>query len=53
MNGVIIFNNYEILTNALEISFIFVWGLVFAVLALSLLCFFIKDNPSVYLQPFL
>lgn len=47
MNGVIILNNYEILTNALEISFIFVWGLVFAVLALSLLCFFIKDNPSI------
>lgn len=47
MNGVIILNSYETLTNASEIFFVFVWGLVFAVLALGLLCLFIKDNPSI------
>lgn len=47
MDGVIILNSYETLTNASGISFVFVWGLVFAVLTLGLLYLFIKDNPSI------
>lgn len=47
MDGVIILNSYETLTNALGIFFVFVWGLVFAVLTLCFLYLFIKDNPSI------
>ena len=47
MDGVIILNSYETLTNASGILFVFVWGLVFAVLALCFLYLFIKDNPSI------
>lgn len=45
MNGVIILNSYEILTNASSVFFVLVWGVVFAALALSFLYLFIKDNP--------
>ena len=48
MDGVIILNSYEILTNASEIFFIFVWGFVFAVLALSLLYLFAMDTSSIF-----
>lgn len=44
MDGVIILNSYEKLANASDIFFVFVWGSVFAMLALSLLCLFIKDK---------
>lgn len=47
MDGVIILNSYETLTNASGIFFVFVWGLVFAVLTLCFLYLFIKDNPSI------
>ena len=47
MDGVIILNSYETLTNASGILFVFVWGLVFAVLTLCFLYLFIKDNPSI------
>lgn len=52
MNGVIILNSYETLTNISGIFFVFIWGLVFAVLALCLLCLFIKDNPSISIAIF-
>ena len=47
MNGVIILNSYETLTNASGILFVFIWGLVFAVLTLCFLYLFIKDNHSI------
>ena len=47
MDGVIILNSYETLTNTSGIILVFVWGLVFAVLTLCLLYLFIKDNPSI------
>lgn len=47
MDGVIILNSYETLTNTSSIFFVFVWGLVFAALALSFLYLFIKDKPSI------
>ena len=48
MDGVIILNSYEILTNASEIFLYFVWGFVFAVLALSLLYLFAMDTSSIF-----
>ena len=47
MDGVIILNSYETLTNESSIFFVFVWGLVFAALALGFLYLFIKDKPSI------
>lgn len=48
MNGVTVLNSYEILTNASSIFFVLVWGFVFTVLALGLLCLFIMDNSSIF-----
>lgn len=47
MNGVIILNSYEILTNPSSIFFIFIWGCVFATLALALLYLFTLDTSSI------
>ena len=47
MDGVIILNSYETLTNASGIILVFVWGPVFAVLTLCFLYLFIKDNHSI------
>ena len=46
MDGVIILNSYEILTNASGIFLILVWGCVSATLALILLYLFIIDDYS-------
>lgn len=46
MNGVIILNSYEILTNPSSIFLYLVWGFVFTTLALILSYLFIVDNYS-------
>ena len=46
MNGVIILNSYEYLTNTSSIFLYLVWGFVFTALALILLYLFIVDNYS-------
>lgn len=46
MEGVIILNSYECLTNPSSIFLYFVWGCVFTALALILLYLFIVDNYS-------
>lgn len=46
MDGVIILNSYEILTNTSSIFFVLVWGFVFTALALCLSYLFIADDYS-------
>lgn len=46
MNGVIILNSYEILTNPSSIFLYLVWGCVFTALAIALSYLFIVDNYS-------
>ena len=46
MNGIIVLNSYEILTNPSSIFLYLVWGFVFTTLALILLYLFIVDNYS-------
>lgn len=46
MNGIIILNSYEILTNASSVFLYFVWGCVFTALAIALSYLFIVDNYS-------
>ena len=46
MDGVIILNSCEMLTNASSIFFVFIWGSVFTALALCLSYLFIIDDYS-------
>ena len=46
MEGVIILNSYECLTNPSSIFLYFVWGCVFTALALALSYLFVIDNYS-------
>lgn len=47
MDGVIILNSYEMLTNASSIFFVFVWGSVFTALALCFSYLFIDGYSSI------
>lgn len=47
MDGVIILNSYETLTNVSEIFLMFIFGLLFLVMASCFLYLCMKDKPSI------